>query len=150
MGGGGPRATAAGVRVLRGRRSHDRESHRGIACDSETFLLKRLDHGIGNPRRSLSEAQQHAQFAAKLLSLLKQQNFLEKGGELLVPCFHLYTNAVVFPKKTDTSDSPLGVEQIAGLKGRDAVVGRAVLALQNCLGQGEDRSSRRNKVGTIV
>ena len=41
---------------------------------------------------------------------------MEHGDTLGFPCVHLYTNAEVFPRKKDTSDSVLKEAQIAKYK----------------------------------
>merc|ERR1712029_83311 len=53
---------------------------------------------------------------------------------LAFPCFHLYTNAQVFPKKKDSAKIPLTSSQVAALKGKDAVLGKAVLAAAEMTG----------------
>ena len=70
------------------------------------------------------------QFTQYDLHSPQDADFLPDGGMLAFPCFHLYNNSVVFPKKADNAATPLAPHQIAGLKGKDGAIGRAV---QRCL-----------------
>eukprot|EP00116_Pleurobrachia_bachei_P002681 sb/3462943/ len=61
------------------------------------------------------------------LSWEKNEELKERPTFLAFPCFHLYTNEQVFPNYEDSAEEPLTPAQVAALKGKDAVIGKAAL-----------------------
>eukprot|EP00116_Pleurobrachia_bachei_P002638 sb/3462900/ len=102
------------------------------------------------PKRP-SSSEQADSLAAKFVEFCNDESFLpvnplvidvtpswekKEGGEpklkerptfLAFPCFHLYTNEQVFPNYEDSAEEPLTSAQVAALKGKDAVIGKAAL-----------------------
>eukprot|EP00931_Biecheleriopsis_adriatica_P115509 TRINITY_DN91297_c0_g1_i1.p1 TRINITY_DN91297_c0_g1~~TRINITY_DN91297_c0_g1_i1.p1 ORF type:complete len:355 (+),score=56.19 TRINITY_DN91297_c0_g1_i1:589-1653(+) len=93
------------------------------------YLLRRKDSlpAVASIPRPLSPRQQYACLGESLIAALGQEGFMSKGGTLGFPCFHLYTNGEVFPSGS-IAQAPLTDRAIQKLKGRDAVVARAVSA----------------------
>eukprot|EP00116_Pleurobrachia_bachei_P000938 sb/3461200/ len=101
--------------------------------------------------KSLSSSEKETTLAGKFMELCNDESFLptnplkidvtnqrqrERGETrfdkrpafLAFPCFHLYTNSQVFTKKNESAATPLTPTQVAMLKGKDAILGKAVLA----------------------
>eukprot|EP00116_Pleurobrachia_bachei_P004055 sb/3464317/ len=102
--------------------------------------------------KTLSSSEKEAALAAKFIELCNDVAFLptkpmivditdewqRKRGEqrfdkrprpfLAFPCFHLYTNSQVFKKKGESAKLPLTDTQVAALKGKDSILGKAVLS----------------------
>eukprot|EP00930_Biecheleria_cincta_P058230 TRINITY_DN44089_c0_g1_i1.p1 TRINITY_DN44089_c0_g1~~TRINITY_DN44089_c0_g1_i1.p1 ORF type:complete len:659 (+),score=131.70 TRINITY_DN44089_c0_g1_i1:63-2039(+) len=93
------------------------------------YLLRRKDAqpAAASIPRPLSPPQQYACLVESLTTALRQEGFMSRGRTLGFPCFHLYTNREVFPSGS-TAQVPLTDHAIQKLKGRDAVVARAVSA----------------------
>ena len=83
------------------------------------------------PKR-LSSSEQETALAAKFVEFCNDESFLpEKENTpifLAFPCFHLYTNEQVFPSYIDSAENPLTEAQVAKLKGKDSILGKAVLS----------------------
>lgn len=93
------------------------------------YLLRRRDckpaaECIPQP---LTQPQQYVCLTKALLEAMQVEKFLKKGGRLGFPCFHLYTNSEVFPGDA-SAHTCLDQNQLAKLKGRDAVIARAAAA----------------------
>eukprot|EP00392_Amoebophrya_sp_AT5.2_P002315 g2320.t1 len=100
------------------------------------FLMKRADKSSAAsliPRR-LTQLEQEKKLADMLRELLHDKEFLANGGTVGFPCSHLYTNSEVFPGKDRAADRALTGQQILQLKGKDAVIGRAVDTVQRKVG----------------
>lgn len=93
------------------------------------YLLRRKDNKSAATciPRPLSQPEQYVRLANVLTDAMKRDDFMRDGGKLGFPCFHLYTNGEVFPGDADAR-SVLTEQQVARLKGRDAVIGRSAVA----------------------
>eukprot|EP00116_Pleurobrachia_bachei_P003313 sb/3463575/ len=80
----------------------------------------------------LTPSAQETALTAKFVEFCNDESFLPETFDpptfLAFPCFHLYTNEQVFPNHEDTAEVPLTETQVAQLKGKDSIIGKAVLA----------------------
>eukprot|EP00927_Polykrikos_kofoidii_P064642 TRINITY_DN6006_c0_g5_i1.p1 TRINITY_DN6006_c0_g5~~TRINITY_DN6006_c0_g5_i1.p1 ORF type:complete len:967 (-),score=151.84 TRINITY_DN6006_c0_g5_i1:248-3034(-) len=96
---------------------------------SVAFILRRADGLDGQeflPKVLTDPSEKMLRLAQRFTQLARDPEFLPDGGYLAFPCFHLYTNSLVFPKKGDVASVALEPRQIANLKGKDAIIGKAV------------------------
>ena len=93
-----------------------------------SYLLRRKDGQDASSEipRCLSEDSQH-QLMREAFQRAAQSPLLTEGKSIGFPCFFLYTNTEVFPKKAD-AETPLLENIVQKLKGRDAIVANSALA----------------------